>query len=143
MLRTLGKFAIYNEKEYTFLPLSDSSFSLISFDSIDLNNGFIKIGDIHEERYIKDVQLEELSFVYQKDTEVTYQGDIFIGSIIENNKIMLYTRDVPLGKKHNMIMRDKDEYYLYVDLKDIDKITQTWKPCPQFTKKLERRGKAE
>ncbi|MED4955926.1 hypothetical protein ABEO75_09540 [Paenibacillus macerans] len=133
-MRTLGKFAIYNGKEYTFLPRSGGSFALISFDSIDLNNGFKKIGDINEKRYIKDVHLEELSFVYQKDTEVTYKGDIFIGSIIEDNKIMLYTRDVPLGKKHNMIMRDKDEYYLYVDLKDIDEITQKWKPCPQYIK---------
>ncbi|MFD0671926.1 hypothetical protein [Cohnella sp. GCM10027633] len=128
MLRTLGKFAIYNEEEYIFLARSDDSFALISFDSKDLEKGFNKTGDTNETRYIKDVQLEELSFVYHKFTEVTYQGDVFIGSIIENNTIMLYTRDVLLGKKHNMIMRDKDEYYLYVHLMEIDEINQKWKP---------------
>lgn len=37
-------------------------------------------------------------------------------------KVMLYTRNVPLGQKYNMIMRDKDEYYLYVELKEVDSI---------------------
>ncbi|SDZ50668.1 hypothetical protein SAMN05421736_11539 [Evansella caseinilytica] len=56
-----------------------------------------------------------------------YKGDVFIGSIIDGDQIMLYTRDVSLGQKHKMIMRDKDEYYLYVDLKDVNEITQIWK----------------
>lgn len=97
--------------------------------------GFVKVVN-SDNRYIKYVKLEELSFVFQKDTEVTYQGDVFIGSIIENDTIMLYTRDIPLGKKHNMIMRDRDEYYLYVKLKDIDEITQKWTPCPQYIKQI-------
>lgn len=29
---------------------------------------------------------------------------------------MLYTRDAPLGKKYNMIMRDKDEYYRKISI---------------------------
>ncbi|SDZ50656.1 hypothetical protein SAMN05421736_11538 [Evansella caseinilytica] len=38
-MRTLGKFAIYSGKEFTFLPHSNGSFAIISFDSTDLNNG--------------------------------------------------------------------------------------------------------
>jgi len=131
VLRTLGKTAIYNEKEYAFIDLNDDTFALISNNNDDLKMGFVKVVN-SDNRYIKYVKLEELSFVFQKNTEVTYQGDVFIGSIIENDTIMLYTRDIPLGKKHNMIMRDKDEYYLYVKLKDIDEITQKWTPCPQY-----------
>lgn len=44
-------------------------------------------------------------------------------------KIMLYTRNVPLGQKYNMTMRDKDEFYKYVELKDVDCMVQKWTPC--------------
>ncbi|AZS14027.1 hypothetical protein [Paenibacillus lutimineralis] len=134
MLRTLGINAIYDEKEYEFIDLDDGTFALISNDNNDLNRGFVKVIN-SSNRFIKYVKLEELSFIYQKDTEVKYKGDIFIGSIIEGNQIMLYTRDVPLGKKHNMMMRDKDEYYLHVDLKEVDEIIQILKPLSQYTKK--------
>lgn len=127
-MRTLGKFAIFKDKEYTFLARSNGSYTLISFDSLDLENGFKRIGDGSEERFIKDVQIEELSFVYEKETKVKYKGDTFIGSIIEGNQVMLYTRDVPLGVKYKMNMRDKDEFYLYVNLGEVDEIIQTWKP---------------
>lgn len=40
---------------------------------------------------------------------------------------MLYTRNVLLGKKYNMTMRDKDEYYMYVNLKEVDEVIQKWK----------------
>ena len=42
---------------------------------------------------------------------------------------MLYTRNVLLGQKYNMTMRDKDEFYKYVELKDVDCIVQKWTPC--------------
>lgn len=47
---------------------------------------------------------------------------------------MLYTRNVPLGQKYNMIMRDKDEYYLYVQLKEVDSIIQKWILCDEYKK---------
>lgn len=77
---------------------------------------------------MKSVKPEELDFIFEKNTIVKYRGDEFIGSIIENDKIMLYTRDAALGRKYNMIQRDKDEYYLYVRLKEIDEIVQQWLP---------------
>ena len=48
---------------------------------------------------------------------------------------MLYTREILLGKKYNMIMRDKDEYYLYIDLKDVDEVIQKWIPDTSYNKK--------
>lgn len=130
-MKTLGKFAVYNGREYQFLDLNDGSFSLISNDENDINIGFQKI---RSGRYAKDVQLQDVDFIFEKNTIVKYKGDEFIGSIIENDKIMLYTRDTTLGKKYNMIMRDKDEYYLYVKLKEIDEIIQRWLPLEQYNR---------
>ncbi|WP_113929484.1 hypothetical protein [Bacillus sp. P14.5] len=134
-IRTLGKFALYDNKEYRFLPKSDGSFALLSTDPGDLHKGFKKIGEMHEDRYIKEVRLEEMSFVYQKKTSVRFKGDLFTGSTVEGDQIMLYTRDVSLGKKHNMKMRDKDEYYQFINLKDIEEITQQWVPLSQYNSK--------
>lgn len=124
-MRTLGKTALYKGREYEFLNKSDGTYAIYSENSADLESGFIKIDT---DRFMKSVKPEELDFIFEKNTIVKYKGDEFIGSIIENDKIMLYTRDAALGRKYNMIQRDKDEYYLYVRLKEIDAIIQQWLP---------------
>lgn len=124
-MRTLGKIALYKGREYEFLNKSDGTYAIYSENSADLESGFIKIDT---DRFMKTVKPEELDFIFEKNTIVKYKGDEFTGSIIENDKIMLYTRDAALGRKYNMIMREKDEYYLYVRLKEIDKIVQQWLP---------------
>ena len=132
MIKTLGKRALYKEQEYEFLNKSNGTYAIYSNHNDSLKMGFERIDT---NRYIKLINLEDLDFVFEKNTIVKYKGDEFVGSIIEENKIMLYTRNVLLGKKYNMIMRDKDEYYLYVDLKDIDEINQSWIPLKQYNKK--------
>lgn len=124
-MRTLGKTALYKGREYEFLNKSDGTYAIYSENSADLESRFIKIDT---DRFMKSVKPEELDFIFEKNTIVKYKGDEFIGSIIENDKIMLYTRDAALGRKYNMIQRDKDEYYLYVRLKEIDEIVQQWLP---------------
>lgn len=124
-MRTLGKTALYKGREYEFLNKSDGTYAIYSENSADLESGFIKIDT---DRFMKSVKPEELDFIFEKNTIVKYKGDEFIGSIIENDKIMLYTRDAALGRKYNMVMREKDEYYLYVRLKEIDEIIQQWLP---------------
>lgn len=131
MIRTLGKRALYKEKEYQFLHKSDGTYAIYSEDSKDIENGFKKIDT---NRYMKLVNLEDLDFVFEKNSIAIYKGDEFIASVIENDRIMLYTRDVLLGKKHNMIMRDRDEYYLYVTLKEIDEIVERWIPLEQYNR---------
>ena len=130
-MKTLGKFAVYKGKEYQFTDIKDGNYSLISEDEKDTNIGFqeIRIG-----RYSKDVELKDLDFVFMKNTIVKYKGDEFTGSVIEGDKIMLYTRNTILGKKYDMTMRDKDEYYLYINLKDVDEIVQQWVPLKQYNK---------
>lgn len=126
-MKTLGKVAIYQEHEYEFRQKSDGRYALYSSDSKSLEDGFKRISAT-EERFMKIVEIEELACVFEKETEVIYKGDTFIGSLIEGDRVMLYTRNVPLGQKYNMVMRDKDEYYLYVELKEVDSIIQKWIP---------------
>lgn len=123
--------ALYNDHEYKFLEKSDGTYALYTNDSNARELGFKKV-TLAEERYMKIVNLEELTFVFEKYTEAIYKGDTFIASIIDNDQVMLYTRNVLLGKKHNMIMRDKDEYYIYVKLKNIDCMIQKWMPCKKY-----------
>lgn len=116
--------AIYKGEMYEFLQKSDGTYAIYSSNTQELVNGFKKID---EKRYMKLVSLEELDYVYEKNTIVIYQGDEFIGSSIEGSAIMLYTRNVLLGKKYNMTIRDKDEYYMYVNLCEVDEVIQKWK----------------
>lgn len=125
MIKTSGEMAMYKGKEYEFLFKSNGTCAIYSNEKEDIHNGFYEI-DIN--RYMRIVDSQELDFIYEKKTIVFYKGDEFTGSVIENNKIMLYTRNSVLGGKYNMIMRDKDEYYLYVDLKEVDEIVQKWIP---------------
>ena len=108
---------------YEFSQKSDGTYAIYSSNNQELVNGFRKIDD---KRYMKLVSLEEIDYVYEKKTIVIYQGDEFIGSSIERSAIMLYTRNVLLGKKYNMTERDKDEYYMYVDLYEVDEVIQKW-----------------
>ncbi len=128
-MRTLGKSAIYKEKEYEFLDLSNGKYALISNDINDMELGFEKVRD---NRYLKSVLLEELDFIFEKDTRVIYKGDEFLGSVIHGNKIMLYTGSRLLAEKYNMIMRDRMEYFLYVDLWEVDEITRKWTPLRKY-----------
>ena len=132
-MKTLGKVAIYQGHEYEFRQKSDGRYALYSNHSKSVEDGFERISET-EERFMKIVKLEEVAGVFEKETDVIYKGDTFIGSCIEGDKVMLYTRNVPLGQKYNMIMRDKDEYYLYVQLKEVDSIIQKWILCDEYKK---------
>lgn len=126
-MKTLGKIAIYQGTEYEFRKKTDGSYALYSDDIKSLEAGFRRISE-KEEKFMKIITLDEVEGVFEKETEVIYGGDTFIGSVIQGSKIMLYTRNVLLGQKYNMTMRDKDEFYKYVELKDVDCIVQKWTP---------------
>lgn len=127
MIRTLGKTAFYKEQEYELVKIKTGLFAIISNEPKSLDLGFEKVKH-SDDRFIKDVNIEDLDFTFKKESTVLYKGDEFICSIIEGNQVMLYTRDISLGRKHQMIMRDRDEFYLYVDLNAVDEIVQRWIP---------------
>ncbi len=122
---TLGERAIYKGKEYEFMDREEKGYAIFSDDSRDMELGFRKI---NENRYLKEIDLNELEFVFQKDTTVVYKGDSFLGSVIKGSKIMLFTGDVELGKKYGMKEYNRFEYFLYVELSEVDEIVQKWTP---------------
>ena len=126
-ITTLGMRAFYGGKEYEFLDKSDGSYAIYSNDIESLNLDFKRVVN-SEDRFMKIVDLGELDFVFKKRSTVIYKGDEFICSIIKGKQVMLYTRDIALGRKYNMNMRDRYEYYMYVDLKEVDEIIQRWIP---------------
>ncbi len=130
-MRTLGTTAIYKEKEYEFRIREDGTYAIYSTERRDIENGFHQI-NVNINRYMKIIDREELDFVFHKKTVVVYKGDEFLGSVIEGSKIMLYTDDLELKEKYNMIMRDRWEYYLYVDLWEVDEIIQKWTPLRKY-----------
>lgn len=53
---------------------------------------------------MKIITLDEVEGVFEKETEVIYGGDTFIGSVIQGSKIMLYTRNVLLRQSMDIIL---------------------------------------
>ena len=56
-MKTLGKFAVYNGREYQFVDLNNGTYSLISNVQRSIHIGF---ESVQSGRYEKDVQLKEL-----------------------------------------------------------------------------------
>ena len=87
-MKTLGKIAIYQGTEYEFRKKTDGSYALYSDDIKSLGAGFRRISE-KEEKFMKIITLDEVEGVFEKETEVIYGGDTFIGSVIQGSKIML------------------------------------------------------
>jgi len=139
MIRLSGNRAIYKDREYEFSPKYDGLCTIYSDDLRDEANGFTRIDMRGSAFWETDklfliVPLEELSFVFKRKTTVIYKGDEFRCNVINGNQIMLLTADPVLHEKHNMIEREKNEYRLYVDVRDVDEIIQKWFPLPQYIK---------
>lgn len=99
-LKTLGEMAIYKNKEYEFIYALDFSHniktrnhSIFSYqEKSDLENGFSG-ADPASGRLIKHVPLEDLSFVFEKETTAIYKGDLFGADFIRGKEIMLSAKD--------------------------------------------------
>ena len=79
-MKTLGKIAIYQGTEYEFQKKTDGSYALYSDDIKSLEAGFRRISE-KEEKLMKIITLDEVEGVFEKETEVIYGGDTFIGSV--------------------------------------------------------------
>ena len=77
-MKTLGKIAIYQGTEYEFQKKTDGSYALYSDDIKSLEAGFRRISE-KEEKFMKIITLDEVEGVFEKETEVIYGGDTFIG----------------------------------------------------------------
>jgi hypothetical protein len=136
--RIFGERAIYQNREYEFQSGENNICMLISHDPKDMEDGFVQVD---ENRYIKRVRLEELESAFDLDTAVIYKGDQFRGNVIEDDKIMLYTANEKLYEKYCMNMIDRAQYWMYVNIDDVDSITETRTPLPKYMRKQENAGK--
>ena len=134
MFFPLGNRAIYHGEECEFIYKTKGKTAVVSYNSHSVENGFQQL-ELAPERYLKYVTIDELSFVFERKTSVIYQGDEFIGSWVENDRIMLMSSSPEMYEKYNMNERDRYQYWLYVDLKDIDEIRVEWISLPQYMAK--------
>jgi hypothetical protein len=132
-----GRRAKYKNREYKFTPIKNGMCLLDSQDPKDIANGFIQMA---EGRLVKRVQLEEIESIVDLKVKVTYMGDEFDGTATNGYKISLVTDDVELYEKHHMNMRDRFDYWLEVDLKDVEKIAEIRSPRPEYMKRKESAG---
>jgi aspartyl aminopeptidase len=132
----LGEYAIFEGEEYEFISKTKGKTAIVSYDPRSVEKGFQQL-ELAPERHLKYVTLDELSFIFQRKTIVIYKGDEFVGSWIKDNQIMLFTGYHSLYEKYNMNMRDRFDYWLYVDLRDVDEIRVEWEPLPQYMTKKE------
>jgi hypothetical protein len=127
--RIFGKRAIYQNREYEFQSGENNICMLISHDPKDMEDGFVQVD---ENRYIKRVRLEDLESVFEMKTVVKYKGDKFNGTVIKGNQIMLVSTDPDLYEKYNMKMFDRYDYFMEVNIDDVDSITETRTPLPKY-----------
>jgi hypothetical protein len=126
-----GICAIYRDREYEFTDKKNGMCLLRSYDPKELENGFLPLG---RNQFVKRVHPEDLDSVFKLESTVIYGGDKFEGATIIDEKIVLCSGSVALYKKYNMEMRDRGDYWFYVDLKDVDEIIKKRTPLPQYMK---------
>ena len=127
---TLNDEAIYNGRIYEFMDLNFdlSSLAIFSENKNDLDRGFKVLSEGYK-RLMKDIVLSDVNFVFNKYTRVLYDGcqSAFPGSVISNNRITLLGNEED-SKKYEMEMYDRGAYAMWVNLFDVDKIFQIWRP---------------
>jgi hypothetical protein len=135
--RTSGKTAIYRNTEYEFFyDIEKNRCAIISYRTkSDLENGFSEV-DPSSDRLIKYVSLEDLDFVFEKESTAIYKGDLFRADSILTDKIVLSTGDRDLEKKYNMKQWDRGYYFIHANLKDVERITQEWIPLEKYNKHI-------
>lgn len=115
-----GKYAVYENKEYTAWKTKDGKIGLRSDDIQDIKKGFeicepflFKPENIIV-KCLKFVDLSEVKEYYRLHTIALYSGYQF--EVIEENdyKISIVCSDYAIYKKLNMVPIDKFEYQKWI-----------------------------
>ena len=127
----LDYYAIYKGREFEFTDSGTGKYLLASYDIRDKELGF-SLTRHSTDRYVKYITLRALDFVFKRKAVVIYKGDEFWASVIEGDQIMIRSYDSEMYEKYNMEIWDRDDYFLYVNAKDVDEIRIEWIPQPQY-----------
>lgn len=123
VVKVQGKFAFMNDREYEVQVIEDDMLLLISSSRTDLDYGFTKVD---EKRYEKIVSPKEVGYVFDRETIVKYRNVEHIAPVIVGNEIKITTKDQELGVKRRMKIDKNGEYYMFINLMDVQLLMQTW-----------------
>jgi hypothetical protein len=116
-----GLYAIYHDKEYRLFRLKDGNCRLISFDTDDMDNGFVRQDGV----YKKTVSNLELATVYEIKTRIVYQGQQFeLGQVLKN-QVQLIKKDCS-SELASQLQLEKIDYREYEKWVDKDKLEDVW-----------------
>lgn len=123
VVKMQGKFAFMNDREYEVQVIEDDKLLLISSSRTDLDYGFT---EVDEKRYEKIVSPKEVGYVFDRETIVKYRNVEHIAPVIVGNEIKITTKDQELGVKRSMKIDENGEYYMFINLMDVQLLTQIW-----------------
>lgn len=131
-IHTVGTYAIYENREFQF-EIHEDGYWLVSDDpnvcALGFNPPESQTSLCEVKRFIKNVKLHELSFVFEKNSYAYYDGLKFSVSRIVDDKIMLNFHDSKLLERYtNVIKWDRNDYFIYVPLREITRFEQEWIP---------------
>ena len=131
-IHTTGRYAIFRNREFEF-ECHDDGFWLVSDDPNDVSLGFSEVSGAEKRYIMKNVALTQLSLVFQKATYAYYDGCKFKVSRITGSLMILNFSSIALSRRYCRrgvnVMQYRQDYYMYVPLKDIERIEQEWIPC--------------
>jgi hypothetical protein len=118
----IGRFAVYNGKEYPFVAWRDGNYSLYSNDSQEVDKGF----EPKDGRFRKIVSKEAITAVYKLKVTVIYQGQEFECFQEKSDQVLLVKKNCSqdLVKKLQLSMTGLNEYEKWVDKKDIEDVIE-------------------
>lgn len=131
-IKVLGQYAIFQGREFGFECHNDG-YWLISDDPNDVHLGFVPASGVENRFVMKGIDLNQLSFLFEKVTYAYYDGCKFQASRITDDAILLNFSSQDLLNKYthqniDVIAYDRNDYYMYVPIKFITRIEQEWIP---------------
>ncbi|TXC89521.1 hypothetical protein FS935_16705 [Metabacillus litoralis] len=133
----MGKFAKYKNKVYPVF-IRNGKYRL---KSIAREPGFKELvdltGKVHQDIYVKEVDLEDLELIYERKYRIIYQGREYkpfaIGElVIENFKISLFSSDYLDYEKNGFIKKEQFVFMKEVSINEIDRLVLIKTPIDKF-----------
>ena len=129
-IKVLGQYAVFQGRKFGFECHNDG-YWLISDDPNDVHLGFVPASGVENRFVMKGIDLNQLSFLFEKVTYAYYDGRKFQASRITDDAILLNFSSQDLLNKYthqniDVIAYDRNDYYMYVPIKFITRIEQEW-----------------
>jgi hypothetical protein len=117
-----GFYAQYNNKEYRLFKLGEGNYRLVSFDPVELANGFEKKDGV----YRKTVTGAEINVMYEIKTRVVYQGEQFELGQVGKSQVQLLKKDcdIDLAQRLEMDRTGYREYEKWVAKERIEDVRE-------------------